>query len=360
MRGLLLAGGSGTRLRPLTSTRNKHMIPLANKPMLFYALQNFSRAGVRDVGIVLGPGGDGIRASIQDGSKFGLRVTYIQQGEPQGLAHAVLAAREFLGEESFVMHLGDNLFQDGIGPYVSAFNESKPSALVGVVRVNNPSYFGVAELDAKGEILSLEEKPRKPRSAWALTGVYVFTAVIHEIVAELGFSSRGEMEITDAISELRRVGGVVRAIKVAGWWIDAGQPAALLQANERLLAALGTRHLTHPVDGATPSSTSMHVEIGRGSRVASTVVLRPPLIIGADVEIEGHSVLGPYVSIGDHARILSAEIERSIVFEGVRITGPVRMSSSILGMNCHVKCTGRRATIDSALVGDDCVLHLSS
>ena len=234
MRGLLLAGGSGTRLRPLTSTRNKHMIPLANKPMLFYALQNFSRAGVRDVGIVLGPGGDGIRASIQDGSKFGLRVTYIQQGEPQGLAHAVLAAREFLGEESFVMHLGDNLFQDGIGPYVSAFNESKPSALVGVVRVNNPSYFGVAELDAKGEILSLEEKPRKPRSAWALTGVYVFTAVIHEIVAELGFSSRGEMEITDAISELRRVGGVVRAIKVAGWWIDAGQPAALLQANRWL------------------------------------------------------------------------------------------------------------------------------
>lgn len=359
MKGLLLAGGNGTRLRPITATRNKHMIPLANKPMVYYALQNFSRAGVRDVGVVLGPGGDAIRASLRDGSMFGLRLTYIEQGDPRGLAHAVLAAREFLGEDSFVMHLGDNLLQDGVEPYLTAFHENRPSVVVGVVHVNNPSYYGVAELDSKGEVLSLEEKPRRPRSAWALTGVYVFRPAIHEIIAELGFSSRGEMEITDAIAELHRAGGTVRAIKLAGWWIDAGRPDALLQANERLLATLPARRFPHSNRGRPAPSAPKQLQVGKSSRISSSVIIRPPVVLGERAEVDGHSVLGPYVSIGEGARIRSAEIEHSILLDRTQVTGPVRISSSILGANCQIECIGHRATVNGALVGDDSVLHVA-
>ncbi|HLY77550.1 MAG TPA: sugar phosphate nucleotidyltransferase, partial [Thermoplasmata archaeon] len=237
MKGLLLAGGHGTRLRPLTFTGNKHMIPIANQPILFYGLKHLAQAGIREVGIVLGPLHEGIREAIGNGEAFGLRVTYIHQGDPKGLAHAVLCAREFLGDDPFVMYLGDNLLQEGVTEFIRIFEREHPAAVVGVTTVEAPEHYGIVELEG-AEIRSIEEKPSKPKSNQALIGVYLFGPAIHPIIAALTPSGRGELEITEAIWRLHEAGGRVIPHAVSGWWKDTGRPEDLLAANSLVLQSL--------------------------------------------------------------------------------------------------------------------------
>lgn len=271
MKGLLLAGGYGTRLRPLTFTGNKHMIPIANQPMLFYGLRHLAAVGIADVAVVLGPLHEGISEAIGDGSSFGLRVRYIHQGEPKGLAHAVLCAREFLGDDPFVMYLGDNLLQDGARPLVERFDRDHPDAVIGVTPVQNPSSYGVVELEGN-RIVSIREKPPNPRSNLALIGVYLFTPSIHPIIETLEPSARGELEITEAIWKMHEQGRHLAVQRVQGWWKDTGvsggpvggQPACPLRdASQRVRGGGngGRRGYDH---GPSPSRS------GLGHRTGST------------------------------------------------------------------------------------------
>lgn len=351
MKGLLLAGGYGTRLRPFTFCRNKHMIPVANRPMVFHALDRFARAGITEVGVVLGPMGEGIRTAVGDGRSFGLRVSYVEQGEPKGLAHAVLIARDFLGKEPFVMHLGDNFLQEGLAPFVSEFRASHPAAVIGAVQVDHPSYYGVVEFDGADRIARLREKPANPTSRWALTGIYLFTNAIHDVIDSLPPSERGELEITDAIEELRRRTDDVRAVRLKGWWLDAGRPSDLLLANEHLLTDLGA--------AARARGAASSVLLGTDCSVADSVALRGPVLIGNGVRLEGRSVIGPNVSIGDRSVVRDSSLSGSMVFDECQLTGPLQLTASILGSRSRVTgIASSAARLDSLLLGDDSVVRL--
>ncbi|HEV8050125.1 MAG TPA: glucose-1-phosphate thymidylyltransferase, partial [Thermoplasmata archaeon] len=297
MKGLLLAGGHGTRLRPLTFSGNKHMIPIANQPMLFYGLRHLAEAGIRDVGVILGPVHEGIEEAVGDGAAFGLRVTYIHQGDPRGLADAVRCARDFLADDPFVMYLGDNLLQQGALPFVRLFEREAPAAVVGATPVADPRSYGVVELDERGEIASIAEKPAHPKSSLALIGVYLFTPSIHDVVARLRPSARGEYEITDAIWELHRTGARVAVQRVEGWWKDTGRPEDLLEANERILRSLPVDRLRS--EGTIEPGAVVHgaVAVGAGSVVRAGATLEGPSVIGSDCEIGPGSVVGPVAAL---------------------------------------------------------------
>ena len=358
-KGLLLAGGHGTRLQPFTFVRNKHLLPIANRPMLSYALENFVRAGIRSVGIVLGPKGEGVREFVGDGSRFGLEVRYIDQGEPRGLAHAVASARDFLEHDPFVMHLGDNLLDCGLGPLVSAWGEGRVPAVIGAVQVEHPSYFGVVEFDDQGKITSVSEKPKVTSSNWALVGLYLFTGVIHDVIDRLSYSSRGELEITDAIAELQRRTGKVALVRLPGWWVDAGTPEDLLAANARMVAKRCSGEGSGPGEVEGFRRCALQVVIGSGSQIAPTARLRGPVVIGSHVTIEGDSEIGPGVALGDGTRLQDVEISRSILFDGVEVQGPVSIESSILGSGVRVTGGNVGGTLHSAQVGDRSTLKLT-
>lgn len=239
MKGLLLAGGHGTRLRPLTNSGNKHMLPIANKPMLLYGLEHLRNAGIKDVGVVLGPIKEGVVEMLGDGSKFGVKVTYLYQPDPKGLAHAVLISADFIGDEDFVMYLGDNLLSQGVRGFVETFNQKNLDCLVGVCPVGDPSRYGVAEMKGR-KIVRLVEKPRRPRSNLALIGVYMFNSSIFEAAKRIKPSWRNEQEITDAIQHLLTTGRKVEAQKVSSWWKDTGKPEDLLEANQLVLSDIRT------------------------------------------------------------------------------------------------------------------------
>jgi len=326
------------------------MIPLANRPMIYYALENFARAGISEVGVVLGPKGDTVREAIGDGRSFGLRVSFLEQGEPKGLAHAVSIAREYLRDEVFVMHLGDNFIQDGLEPFVAAFQESHPSAVIGAVEVQNPSYFGVVDLDNDGRVRGIAEKPSRPKSRWAVTGVYLFTKLIHEVIADLPPSDRGELEITDAIEALRRQAGDVRAVKLQGWWMDAGSPTDLLAVNDHLLSE---RAATSETTLVTPG-----MEGAEGSYLATSATLRGPVVIGRGVRVEGDSVIGPCVSVGEGCVIRDASLSRSMVFDRCEISGPIQIDQSIMGSRSKIKTDGHMVRLDSTILADDSVVRV--
>ena len=351
MKGLLLAGGHGTRLRPVTFTGNKHMIPIANEPMLFYGLRHLAEAGIRDVGLVLGGLHEGIEEAVGDGGLFGLRVTYIHQGPPKGLADAVLCAREFLGEDPFVMYLGDNLLQQGVRPLL-ALREAEPcDAVIGVTPVPHPSRYGVVELDGE-RIVSIVEKPPQPKSNLALIGVYVFSSAIHPIVAGLTPSSRGELEITDAIWRLHESGKKVRVQHVEGWWKDTGRPEDLLDANERILRSspsgwfqcLGTVEAGAEVSGP--------VRIGPGARVAQSARVEGPAVIGARARIEAGAYIGPSTAVGDGAIIRGTTVRRSILLEGAEVEGPIEIVDSIIGRGAKIQVGHDSGTRLSCILGD--------
>jgi glucose-1-phosphate thymidylyltransferase len=338
MKGLLLAGGHGTRLRPLTFSGNKHMLPIANQPILFYGLRHLAEAGIRDVGIILGPIQEGIRESIGSGERFGLRIEYIEQGDPRGLAHAVLCARDFLGDDPFVMYLGDNLLQEGVRGFQRTYADASPAAVVGVTPVDHPQQYGIVEL-RDGQILSIEEKPRTPRSNLALIGVYLFAPDIHPVIAQLRPSARGELEITEAIWGLHTAGKTVIPRRVDGWWKDTGRPEDLLEANELVLRTLPPDLLDNAGTVAPGASVEGPVGIGTGTVLEAGSHIEGPTILGSNVRVTGGSRIGPGTSIGNGVHLTSASVRRSIVMEGTQITGPLQIANSLIGRNVEIHAT---------------------
>jgi glucose-1-phosphate thymidylyltransferase len=331
VKALVLAGGSGTRLRPITYTSAKQLVPLANRPILFYGLETLAAVGVTEVGIVVGDTHQEIRDAIGDGSALGLSVTYLRQEAPLGLAHAVLIARDFLGDEPFVMYLGDNLIVGGIADFVEEFVNEPSSALVLLTPVDDPRQFGVAELAADGSLVRLVEKPQDPPSNLALVGVYLFGPEVHEAVRAIAPSARGELEITDALQWLLDNRGPVRAHVLARPWIDTGKLTDLLEANQVVLDQQTGRN-RGVVDAASVVDASVVVEAG--ARVERSLIAGPS-IIGAGTVITDARI-GPHTSIGPDCQVHGAEIANSVVLEGAVITGRVSVADSLVGKRARI------------------------
>ncbi|MFF5258025.1 glucose-1-phosphate thymidylyltransferase [Actinomadura viridis] len=349
MKALVLAGGAGTRLRPFTHTSAKQLMPIANRPVLFYGLDAIRAAGITEAGIVVGDTAAEIRAAVGDGSRFGLAVTYLPQEAPLGLAHAVRVARGYLGGDDFLMYLGDNYFGDGIGAVADRFRRERPDAELLLAKVPDPRAYGVAELDPDGAVRRLAEKPRRPRSDLAVTGVYAFTPDVHEQVDRLRPSRRGELEITDAIQGLIDSGRRVTATQTGGDWKDIGSAAGLLEANRAVLDRLAADPARdHRIDGAAGVSGPVVAEPGAWLEGSSVV---GPAVIGAGAEIIG-SVIGPHTSIGAGCRVEHSEIEDSVLLPGatVRGAGPVR--GSLLGHASEVAATAPARRCQRLVLGD--------
>jgi glucose-1-phosphate thymidylyltransferase len=328
LKGLILSGGAGTRLRPITHTSAKQLVPVANKPVLFYGIEALVRAGVTEIGIVIAPEtGDEIRDAVGDGSDFGARVSYITQDAPRGLAHAVLTAEEFLGDSAFVMYLGDNLLRDGISDLVDAFRESEPDALILLTQVPDPSEFGVAELDGE-RVVRLVEKPKDPPSDLALVGVYMFGPAVFDAARAIEPSWRDELEITDAIQWLIDSGKRVESRLVRGWWKDTGHLEDMLEANRLVLEDVERR-----IDGElVDSRVEGRVVVERGARLERSLV-RGPAVIGSGSTITD-SYIGPYTSIAPDVTVSGSEVEHSILLSGSTVTDlAARVEASLLGRN---------------------------
>ena len=332
MKALLLAGGHGTRLRPLTFTGNKHMLPIANKPMILYSLGYLIDAGIREIGVVLGPINEDVKSLLGDGSKFGVNITYIEQPEPKGLAHAVMISEDFL-DEHFVMCLGDNLLSQGAKPFVEQFQKSNPNCVIGVARVRDPSMYGNVIVDEAGHVKKLVEKPKDSKSNLALIGVYVFDSKIFEAVKKIKPSFRGELEITDAIQTLLEDGAKVDLQRVSGWWKDTGKPEDLLEANQLVL-----QELHHKIEGAIDEGAKVlgGVSIGKESKILGNCTLRGPIVIGERCEIGPAAHIGPYTSIGNDVTIRNCEIENSIVMDGVFADCRKRILDSMIGTRSRI------------------------
>jgi glucose-1-phosphate thymidylyltransferase len=326
MKALVLSGGAGTRLRPITHTSAKQLVPIANKPTLFYGLEAIRDAGVTDVGIIVGDTAPEIMAAVGDGSALGISVTYIRQDAPLGLAHCVLIARDFLGDEEFVMYLGDNFIVGGITELVEEFKTEKPDAQILLTRVDNPSQFGVAELGEDGRVHSLVEKPKEPKSDLALVGVYMFGPSIHEAVNAIKPSSRNELEITDAIQWLIDSGRHVRPHLVTGYWKDTGRIEDMLECNRKVLESLEPA-VRGTVDAESKLVGRVVIEEG-ASIVRSTV--RGPAIIGRGTTVVD-TYVGPFTSIYHSCLIERTEVEHSIVLESTHIADIQRIEDSLIG-----------------------------
>jgi glucose-1-phosphate thymidylyltransferase len=346
LKGLVLSGGSGSRLRPITHTSAKQLVPVANTPVLFYGLRSLQAAGVRDVGIIVGDTQAEIEAAVGDGTSFGLDVTFIRQEAPLGLAHAVLTAQSFLGDDPFVMYLGDNLLRDGITELVETFRRNAPEAMILLQKVPNPRDYGVAEL-ADGRVTRLVEKPSRPASDLALVGVYMFTAAIHESVTAISPSDRGELEITDAIQHLIDRGLRVEPHEVTGWWKDTGRPDDMLEANRLVLDVI-----EREVRGEVVRSTvDGRVRLEAGARVVDSAV-RGPAIIGAGAVVD-HAYVGPYTAVSPGAVIRRAEVEHSIIMADSRIEDlDARVESSLVGRGVVIARTDAKPRAYRFTVGD--------
>jgi glucose-1-phosphate thymidylyltransferase len=348
MKGLILSGGKGTRLRPITHTSAKQLVPVANKPVLFYGLEALADAGIRDIGIVVGDTQAEIRAAVGDGSAWGVRVTYIEQDAPRGLAHAVLISESFLGDDPFVMYLGDNLLKHSIARFVQEFEREKPAAQILLARVPDPQMFGVAELQG-GRVVRLVEKPKKPTSDLALVGVYMFSKAVFESVKRIKPSARNELEITEAIQDLIDRGLEVRPHIVEGWWKDTGKLEDLLEANRLILDTID-RRIEGTVDAESRVEGKVIVE--RGAKIERSVV-RGPVIIGADAHVSG-AYIGPFTAIGNGVELKDTEIEHSIVLEGAKITDlGTRIEDSLIGRNVRIFRLPVRPSAYRFMLGDN-------
>jgi glucose-1-phosphate thymidylyltransferase len=359
MKGLILAGGAGTRLRPITHTSAKQLVPVANVPILFYGLRAMAAAGIGEIGIIVGDTRAEVMEAVGDGSQFGVAVSYIPQDAPLGLAHCVLVARPFLGDDPFVMYLGDNLLEQDLAGFVGAFEAAAgdpataASAQILLKSVPDPHRFGVAELADDGHVIRLIEKPPDPPSDLALVGVYLFTPAIHVAVDAIGPSPRGELEITDAIQRLVDDGQKVRTEILQGWWIDTGKLTPLLEANRLLLERIEPR-----VDGLVDGDSTLdgRVVIESGAEVKGSVI-RGPVVIGARARIV-NSFVGPFSAIGDGCEVVDSEIEHSVVMERSRIEGVPRMEDSLIGRDVVVTRSGAKPRATRLMVGDHCSIDL--
>jgi len=354
LKGLILSGGKGTRLRPLTHTSAKQLVPVANKPVLFYGLEAMADAGIREVGVIVAPEtGDEIRETAGDGTRFGLEITYIDQAEPLGLAHAVLTAESFLGDSPFVMYLGDNLLRNGITALVDTFRSDAPDALILLTPVPDPENYGVAQLNADGGVARLMEKPPQPESDLALVGVYMFNSSVFEAAKAIRPSGRGELEITDAIQWLVDSGRRIDPHVVHGWWKDTGQVQDMLEANRLILDDVAER-----VEGElTDSRVEGRVVIEAGATLTRSTV-RGPAIIGAGSQITD-AYIGPYTAIGEEVTIEGAELEHSIVLSGSTVRDlDYRIEASLIGKNVRIVRGPSLPKAHRFVVGDNAEIQI--
>ena len=347
MKALITSGGHGTRLRPVTYTQNKHLIPIGNKPILHYALENVAGAGIKEVGILVRSDNDEVQRAIGDGKTWGLAITYIPQEAPLGLAHVVKIAKPFVGKDSFLFYLGDNMIVGGVDRFVKAFEATRPNCHLALARVKDPERFGVPELDGK-RIVGIEEKPRKPKSLYAVTGIYLYDSMIFQACDAIRPSARGELEISDAHQWLLDHGGRVEWSEITGWWKDTGKPDDLLAANRLVLEHQEAR-IAGEVDAA--SEVEGRVVVEKGARIVRSHV-RGPAIVGEGAVIED-SYIGPFTSIGPSARVARSEVEHSIVLDRCRIEDVgVRIESSILGAGAEVVRARDKPRTHRFFVGD--------
>jgi glucose-1-phosphate thymidylyltransferase len=346
MKGLILSGGRGTRLRPITYTSAKQLVPVANKPILFYGIEALAASGIREIGIVVGDTHLEIRDAVGDGRRWGVEVTYIQQEAPLGLAHAVLTAERFLGDDTFCMYLGDNLILEPLAPLVERFRTAKPNSQILLARVPDPTQFGVAELSGD-KVKRLIEKPKVPPSDLALVGVYMFDASILRAAKAITPSARGELEITDAIQWLIDSGHTVRPHVIGGWWKDTGKLEDMLEANRIILDRLEPRSEGTVID----SEIHGKVVIESGARVVRSTV-RGPAIIGSGALIEG-AYIGPFTSVGEAVSVRNSEVEHSILLEGSSIADVGgRIESSLIGKNASIYRTQGKPQSFTFMLGD--------
>jgi glucose-1-phosphate thymidylyltransferase len=348
LKGLILSGGKGTRLRPITHTSAKQLVPVANKPVLFYGIEAMAAAGIDRIGIIIAPEtGEEIRGAVGDGSQFDVEITYIVQDEPAGLAHAVLTAEPFLGDSPFVMYLGDNLLQGGIHDLVDSFRKHQPDALILLTPVPDPQNYGVAEL-RDGAVVRLVEKPPEPKTDLALVGVYMFTPAVHDAARAISPSGRGELEITDAIQHLVDQGLRVEPHIVRGWWKDTGRLDDMLAANRLVLETIDGR-----IEGELiESQVDGRVVVEPGARLLRTTV-RGPAVIGTGTSLTD-CYIGPYTAVGENCSIDNAEVEHSILLAGSSVHDLAgRMESSLLGRNVKIGRDQRQPRAYRFLVGDN-------
>lgn len=357
MKALILSGGKGTRLRPLTYTGAKQLVPVANKPILWYGIEAIVRAGITDIGIIISPetGGE-IQARTGAGEHFGAKITYILQEQPLGLAHAVKTAQPFLGDSPFIMYLGDNLIQDELIPFLDCFQKQQLDALILLRSVSNPTAFGVAKVDEKGRVLELIEKPKVPPSNLALVGIYFFGNSVHNAIASIQPSARGELEITDAIQELINQGKSVEALQLQHWWLDTGKKDDLLEANRIIL---DTR-LNIAIDGNVDENSQVigRVKIGEGSQIINSTI-RGPVVIGKNCRIE-NCFIGPYSSIADNSTLIEADLEHSVILYKAQILGiHQRIVDSVIGQRAKLEVAPKRPKALRFMIGDDSQIELA-
>ncbi|WP_030956241.1 glucose-1-phosphate thymidylyltransferase [Streptomyces sp. NRRL S-481] len=355
MKALVLSGGAGTRLRPITHTSAKQLVPVANKAVLFYGLESIAEAGITDVGMIVGDTADEIEEAVGDGSKFGLNVTYIPQERPLGLAHAVLIARDYLGDDDFVMYLGDNFIVGGITGLVDEFRDNRPDAQILLTRVADPRAFGVAELDPSGQVIGLEEKPDQPKSDLALVGVYLFTPLIHEAVRAIEPSWRGELEITHAIQHLIDSRADVRCTVIKGYWKDTGNVGDMLEVNRTVLEGM-ERRIDGDVDDA--SETIGRVVVEEGARIVNSRIAGPA-VIGSGTLVSD-SYVGPFTSVAENCRITDSEVEFSIVLRDSSIQGVGRIESSLIGRHVEVTPAPSVPSAHRLVLGDHSKVQITS
>lgn len=354
MKALVLAGGTGSRLRPFTHTGAKQLLPIANKPVLFYALESLAAAGIRDVGVVVGEYGQEIRERTGEGAAFGLRIEYLRQSRPLGLAHAVRIARDFLGDDDFLLYLGDNYLQQGVTDFARRAAADPAAARLLLTPVEDPSAFGVAEVDAEGNVLGLEEKPDSPRSALALIGVYAFSPAVHEAVRAITPSARGELEITHAVQWMIDHGLPVRADTTTRPWRDTGSVDDLLEVN---------RHVLDSVEGCVEGKVDPHSTLVGRVRVAEGAIVRGsrvvgPVVIGAGAVVSNSSV-GPYTSIGEDCRVEDSAIEFSVLLRGAQVEGASRIEASLIGRGAVVRPAPRLPQAHRLVIGDYSKVYLT-
>ena len=351
MKAIILSGGKGTRLRPLTYTGAKQLVPVANKPILWYGIESIVAAGITEIGIIISPEtGAEVRAKTGDGSQFGAKITYILQDAPLGLAHAVKVAQPFLGDTPFVMYLGDNLVESQLDMFLDKFNSKDLDALTLLCEVENPTAFGVAKVDEQGRVLELIEKPQNPPSNLALVGVYLFSPAIHYAIANIQPSARGELEITDAIQYLINIDKNVESFRLSGWWLDTGKKDDLLAANQIILDSFPDSLVLGEVDEKSKISGRVHV--GAGTKIVNSTI-RGPVTIDDNCHIE-NCFIGPYSAIANDTVLIEADIEHSVILQGSKIIHiHQRIVDSLIGERAQIKPAPQRPKALRFMIGDD-------